>query len=439
MAALSMWSAAIGGTVKVSSRGNARPVLLWSALVAGTGRGKGTALRAAHHVLDKALGRFLATHTTSGITSGASMVNHLWDQQEATAETEHGRDVRAFVCEEEWSEVLRRVKRDASFTIKLRTAWDGATLRNTTKEEAQEVLDPAMVLHCHVTPSDWSTYVGESEAAGASYNRILPFLLGSAPMLDDDRVSLPEVDGRDLSDAYGWATARPRVITLAEDARPLWRTVRRYARILGETLPDGQAVFIERTAEQTLRVAACLAASEYSEQITEEMLSAAFTLVRRSVQDAVRITKGATSPKVKRQPLSLEDKVRARIEMHGGRATSSQVLPFVGATAAEVKALPGIVVAVERSGKSGRPATVFSLRGDSSGDSAPQPASTDSNRNGDASRHAEPQPASAKREQNRPRVVRLDTYRPEPNHARKPAPEQKRPEPLEENPFRALL
>ncbi|TWV43392.1 DUF3987 domain-containing protein [Streptomyces misionensis] len=422
VSALSMWSAAIGGSVKVSSRGP-RPVLLWSALVAGTGRGKGTALRAAHHVLDKALGRFLATHTTSGITSGASLVNHLWEQQEATAETEHGRDVRALVVEEEWSEVLRRVKRDASFTTKLRTAWDGATLRNTTKDEAQEVRDPAMVLHCHVTPSDWSKYVGESEAAGGSYNRILPFLLGSVPLLDDDRVSLPEVDGRELADAYGWATARPRVITLTEDARPLWRIVRRYARILGEALPEGQAVFIERTAEQTLRVAACLAASECSETVTEEMLSAAFSLVRRSVQDAVRITKGATSPKVKRQPLSLEDKVRARIEMHGGRATSSQVLPYVGASAAEVRALPGIVVTVERSGRTGRPATVFTLGG-----------------NGESTETvAEPVPAEPEREQNRARVVRLDAYRSEPTRAPGPASKPKRPVALEGNPFRALL
>ncbi|MFF9589592.1 DUF3987 domain-containing protein [Streptomyces sp. NPDC014646] len=440
VAALSMWSAAIGGTVKVSSRGNARPVLLWSALVAGTGRGKGTALRAAHHVLDKSLGRFVATHTTSGITSGASMVNHLWDQQEATAETEHGRDVRALVVEEEWSEVLRRVKRDPSFTTKLRAAWDGATLRNTTKEEAQEVRDPAMVLHCHVTPSDWTKYVGESEAAGGSYNRILPFLLGSVPMLDDDRVSLPDVDGRELSDAYGWATARPRTITLSETARPLWRIVRRYARILAETLPEGQAVFIERTAEQTLRAAACLAASECSEQITEEMLSAAFSLVRRSVQDTVRITKGADAPKVKRQPLSLTDKVQARIALHGGRATSSQVLPYVGATASEVKALPGIVVTVERSGKTGRPATVFTLRGDTFGDCVPQPASTDSNRNRDTSRHGEAPPASAEREQKRAQVVRLDAYRPAPKQAPKSVPEPTRTEPhADPNPFRALL
>ncbi|MET9532641.1 DUF3987 domain-containing protein [Streptomyces sp. NPDC006649] len=421
VAALSMWSAAIGGTVKVSSRGNARPVLLWSALVAGTGRGKGTALRAALHVLDRSLGRFIATHSTSGITSGASLVNHLWDQQEATAETEHGRDVRALVVEEEWSEVLRRVRRDPSFTTKLRSAWDGATLRNTTKEEAQEIRDPAMVLHCHVTPSDWTKYVGESEAAGGSYNRILPFLLGAVPMLDDDRVSLPDVDGRELSDAYGWATARPRVITLAEDARPLWRIIRRYARILGETLPEGQAVFIERTAEQTLRVAACLAASECSESITEEMLSAAFTLVRRSVQDAVRITKGADAPK--RQPLSLADKVRARIEMHGGRATSSQVLPYVGASASRVKALPGVVVTVERSGKTGRPSTIFTLRGDSS-------------------RDAVPQPASAERDGNGATVVRMDAYRPSPVQAPAPEPVKRSPAPspaVAGNPFRALL
>ncbi|MEU3046114.1 hypothetical protein ABZ705_06185 [Streptomyces sp. NPDC006984] len=116
-------------------------------------------------------------HTTPGITSGASLVNHLWEQQEATAETEHRRNVRAWalVVEEEWTEVLKRATRDPSFTTKLRAAWDGATLRNTTKEEPQEVQGPAMVLHSHITPSDWAKYVGESEAAGGSYNRILPY------------------------------------------------------------------------------------------------------------------------------------------------------------------------------------------------------------------------------------------------------------------------
>ncbi|MFD6187582.1 hypothetical protein [Streptomyces goshikiensis] len=218
------------------------------------------------------------------------------------------------------------------------------------------------------------------------------------------------------------------MITLSEDARPLWRIVRRYARILGETLPEGQAVFIERTAEQTLRVAACLAASECSETITDEILSAAFTLVRRSVQDAVRITKGADAPRAKRQPLGLADKVRARIELNGGRATSSQVLPYVGATAEEVKALPGIVVTVERSGKTGRPATVFTLRGNTPVHTEqPDPSPT-------------PQPASAERDVKRATVVQMDAYRPTPKQAPVDVPVQRQAAPVSDaNPFRALL
>lgn len=193
----------------------------------------------------------------------------------------------------------------ASFTTKLRSAWDGATLRNTTKEETQEVRAPAMVLHCHVTPSDWSKYVDESEAAGGSYNRILPFLLGSVPLLDDDRVSLPKVDGRELSAAYAWATARPRVITLGEDARPPCRIVRRYARILGEALPEGQAAVIERTAEQTLSVAACLAASECSETITEERLRIRcrpLQSVSRAASRSCKWTPTAQRPRRPRNP-----------------------------------------------------------------------------------------------------------------------------------------
>lgn len=78
----------------------------------------------------------------------------------------------------------------------VRAVWDGATLRDTTEEKAQETRDPAVVLQSHITPSDRAKYVGESEAAGGSYNRILPFLLGSVPMLDDDRVALSRTSER---------------------------------------------------------------------------------------------------------------------------------------------------------------------------------------------------------------------------------------------------
>ncbi|MFD5562726.1 DUF3987 domain-containing protein [Kitasatospora griseola] len=420
VAALSMWSAAIGQRVKVSSRGNTRPALVWSALVGGTGKGKGTALRAAQHLVRPAIGRFLEVNTTSGITSGASLVNYLAEQAEATEDTEAGRDVRALVIEEEWSEVLRRVRRDPSFTAKLRSAWDGAAIRNTTKEGAQAVEDPALVMHTHITPSDWTKYVGDTEAAGGSYNRIMPFTLRSVPMLDDDKAILPKVDGWDLSDAYAWATARDRdrVISLGDDARQLWKTIRRYARIISQTLPEAQAVYVERTAEQTIRVAACLAASEQSETITHARLSAAFSLVRYSVSCAVGITGGTQAAKPTRRTPTLAEKVRARIEMHGGKARSSDLLPFVGATAEEVRALPGVNVTLDRSGL-GRPATVYTLTEDH-----PSPAPIGRPRPGRD--HDRPSP-----------VVRIDAYRP---IRTAPAPATHRPEPaLSANPFRALL
>ncbi|MFJ9773855.1 DUF3987 domain-containing protein [Kitasatospora sp. NPDC101157] len=422
VAALSMWSAAIGQTVKVSSRGNARPALVWSALIGGTGKGKGTALRSAQHIMKPALGRFLETHTTSGITSGASLVNYLAEQVEATEETEAGRDVRALVIEEEWSEVLRRVRRDTSFTAKLRSAWDGAPIRNTTKAEAQSVEDPAVVFHAHITPSDWTKYIGPTEAAGGSYNRIMPFALASVPMLDDDGATLPDVNGWDLTQAYYWAADARRVISLGEDARPLWKTVRRYARIVSENLPEAQAVYVERTAEQTIRVAACLAASEQSEVIDHACLSAAFSLVRYSVRCAVSITGGAagTAKPARRVP-TLAEKVRARIEMHGGKAKSSELLPYVGASADEVKALPGVKVTLDRSGL-GRPATVYTLAEEDAG-------------------HAPLSRPRTQRDERPATVVRMDTYRPAkttpPTPMPAPAP---RPQPVASgNPFLALL
>ncbi|MFJ8471523.1 DUF3987 domain-containing protein [Kitasatospora sp. NPDC094011] len=418
VAALSMWSAAIGQTVKVSSRGNARPALVWSALVGGTGKGKGTALRAAQHIMKPSIGRFLEVNTTSGITSGASLVNYLAEQVEATEETEAGRDVRALVVEEEWSEVLRRVRRDTSFTAKLRSAWDGAPIRNTTKDSAQAVDDPAVVFHAHITPSDWAKYVGATEAAGGSYNRIMPFALASVPMLDDDGATLPKLSGWHLSQAYHWATNGKRVISLGEDARPLWKTIRRYARIIAESLPEAQSVYVERTAEQTIRVAACLAASEQSETIDRACLAAAFSLVRYSVRCAVSITGGtAGATKPARRVPTLAEKVRARIEMHGGMAKSSELLPYVGASADEVKSLPGVKVTFDRSGL-GRPATVYTLAEEEADDSP------HSRRN-------------AQRDERPATVVRIDTRRPAKTTAPVPAP---RPERIAAgNPFLALL
>ncbi|RLV10244.1 hypothetical protein CTZ27_03225 [Streptomyces griseocarneus] len=375
VSALTMWSAAISGSVKVVSEGDHRPVLVWSALVGKSSRGKGKAERAARHVVDKALGRFLATHTTSGKSSGASLIDHFWQLQEATEDTEDGRDLRAFFLEKEWSEMLIRAKGDRTgYHGNLRKGWDGDALRNGTKKDPQEVRDPSMVLHAHITPSDWELHItkggGKKEAGGGTYNRIMPYRLASVPMQRRPK-PLPEVDGDPLFHAYKWARSEPRAIALAPEADDLWWVIRRYASILTESLlPENEAIYVERTAEHTLRVAACLAASERSEIITEAMLHAAFTLVRRSVQDAVNLARG-TAAKAVRQPKSEFEKVRDRIVFLGGSATTTELAPWAKVSAAMLRSMPGLLWRQEKKPGSGAPSRRFWIEG------TPEPAVPD--------------------------------------------------------------
>ncbi|WP_051698645.1 DUF3987 domain-containing protein [Streptomyces albus] len=378
-AALTMWSAAIAGTVHVSSRGKARPVLLWSALVAGTGRGKGNALRAAEHVMSEPLGRFLDTFTTSGFTSGAAIISHLSEQAEATSESEGGTDTRCLSISEEWSEDLFQAKKDKKFGTTIRKAWDGGPLRNSTVKEPKAVESPRLVLHCHITPAEFSRFaLGGSEAQGGSLNRIMPFTLRAVPMLDDEH-GLPSVDTEALKDAYAWARAKERAISLAEDAMPLWRLVRRYGRILGETLPETQAVMIERTAEQTLRVAAVLAASEKSTTITRDVLKAAFSLVRYSVKCATSLVAAQASiPKVGRTVLNSPSRVLAYVSANPG-CTSTSLLRGAKVTKADVQELvsTGALVMVKGPASGGRRPETYWLAGQAGADerraSTPEP------------------------------------------------------------------
>lgn len=429
VAALSMWSAAISGTVKIQAQGSIRPLVVWSALVGKSSRGKGKAKRAAEHIVDKALGRFLAAHTTASLTSGASLVNHLWQKQDATKDTEQGRDIRTLLLEEEWSETLKAA--DKRYPTKLRVAWDGGTLDNGTKQDPQEVKNPDLVLHAHITNSDFAQYIlkNKTQAGGGSYNRILFFHLNTVPMMDDDDIPLPPVNGDALFRAYKWATAERRTITLTPEAKPLWRKIRRYTRILNESLPEAEAGYVERTAEQTLRVAACLAASECSELITEERLNAAFTLVRRSVQDVMRLVRAGVEGTVRRQPRTLMDRVRDRIELYGGMVTGTQLLPYVKATAEQVKALPGMKAIVLRDGKNGRPATYYTFN-DEIAESLQQ----------QTKEPPAPQPAAPAKKKPPAPVGKVAAHR----SAARPKPEPARPAPASqprvvENPFLALL
>lgn len=147
---------------------------------------------------------------------------------------------------------------------------------------------------------------------------------------------------------------RVTTVTLADDAYDVADTIRHDLSHKARESDDLKP-FAARCNEQVRRIAALFALFDLRSEITPDDLHAAAFLVSHAMDTVASIATGSGSKTSKRQPLSLAEKVRARLELFGGSARSSQVLPYVGASATEVKTLPGITVTEERQAV-GRPA-----------------------------------------------------------------------------------
>ncbi|MFE7313830.1 DUF3987 domain-containing protein [Streptomyces sp. NPDC057555] len=363
-ACLSMWSMAIGDRVFMDA-GRRRSPIVSTAIVADTGTGKGVSLDAARHVMAESIGRDLELRETSGLTSGAALVDHVYRQMVKTEEAYGIADTRVLVVEEEWREILERSARDTSFTSKIRHCWDCAVLRNTTKKKSendtpQEVRNARVVFHTHITPSDWKKFVSFTDAAGGSFNRILPIALDDVPLLR--KRSLPAVDTQDLVDAFDWASSERHVMRLTHGADQLSWVLRRAERVLVRTLPNHQGDFVARTAEQTLRVAALLATTEASDRINRTHLDAAVSFVRHSVRTVLDLTKDGPGKKAKSTP---EERVMSELARHPGGMRSAVLQRASGALAADLEHMQqrGLITHQVIKDGPGRPVKLYRLAG----------------------------------------------------------------------------
>ncbi|MER7986966.1 DUF3987 domain-containing protein [Streptomyces noursei] len=326
-ATLSLFSAAINGYAHGE---DARPLSVWTVLAGRSGIGcKGTAYRNARALMGPAFDGFFSSRIVSGVSSGPALVSTLYGIELASMGSEGGPDGRALIVEEEWAEVLKRAKRCPTFDQKLRTAWDGGEISNRTKGkngtgEVQRVEAPLLGFHAHITPGEWHQFISATAALGGSYNRILPIAVEQSKMLPYGRRTSIRADKR-LAEAYRWAKEKPRVIMLAKEAYREFDSIRAFMVGKMASTPEHIAVYFERTAEQVLRVAAVLAASEMKTRISKKALTAAWALVQysiNSVEKLVTENPGSGQTAVK----SLPDLIREVLRRHGGEATSTLML-----------------------------------------------------------------------------------------------------------------
>ncbi|MEU7187432.1 DUF3987 domain-containing protein [Streptomyces sp. NPDC045369] len=361
---LSMWSMAIGNRVFMDASFKRSP-LVSVAVVADTGFGKGVSLAGARHVMADSIGRDLELRMTSGLTSGAALVDHVYRQMVKTIEAYGVEDTRVLVVEEEWREILERSSRDPSFTSKIRHCWDCAVLRNNTKKKSendtpQEVRNARVAFLTHITPSDWRQFVSFTDAAGGSFNRILPIALDDVPLIRERE--LPSIDTSDLVDAFDWASSERHVMKLSPAADDLNWVLRRAERVLLRSLPQHQGNFVARTAEQTLRVAAVLATTEGTHRITRDHMDAAVSFVRYSVRTALDLTKDGPGKKPKTTP---EERVLAELTRHPGGVRSAVLQRATGAMAADLEHFEarGLIVHQLIKDGPGRPTKLWTIAG----------------------------------------------------------------------------
>ncbi|MFD0384438.1 DUF3987 domain-containing protein [Streptomyces stramineus] len=201
----------------------------------------------------------------------------------------------------------------------------------------------------HVTPEEFRENMSRTARQGGSYNRLLFLPVEQIRWLSERHQRPPHLipdAGEAMAQAIRFAQ-RTKLVTLSEGAYDAADIIRRDLVTKARETPNLKA-FSARCNEQARRVAALFALFDLRSEITAEDLEAAAALVRYAMDFVDEITTDLDAPRAIKEPRSLYEKVRDRIELHGGKATSSQVLPFVGATASEVKALPGVVVRSEK-------------------------------------------------------------------------------------------
>ncbi|MGP4112964.1 DUF3987 domain-containing protein [Streptomyces sp. 4N509B] len=329
-ATLALYSAALAGHVEMDT---GRPVTVWTVLAGRSAIGrKGYALRTARQLLDPSIGAFLGARVVSGISSGPSLVNHLWELELETAGSESGVDGRALVIEEEWASVLKRSRRCPTFSQQLRAAWDGGSISNTTKVKnngSQIVQRPLLGFHAHITPGEWATYVTASEALGGTFNRVLPVLVEGSKMLPyNHRPTISET--RALTEAYQWATSRKRVIGFTAQAGQRFDELRAEIEDRMIAMPEHLSCYMERSAEQVARVAAVLTAAEQKTRIGKTAVEAAWTFVQYSMASVEKLVTEAATGGSSRVVKSLPDLIRETLHRHAGQATSTIMLRALG-------------------------------------------------------------------------------------------------------------
>ena len=175
LATLTMLGSAAGSEPHINYWGAEHPARLMTVIVGKTATGlKGTAVNAVQHLFETADPRW-ARRIDGGVKSPEALIDLVDDG---------GDDTRLLLLESEFSRLAQTMARTGEFSQRLRDAWDGKPMFNTTKRHPSRATHHHISLIGSITPEELEKHHKRLSQGGGLENRLLYCI--SAPDISDD-------------------------------------------------------------------------------------------------------------------------------------------------------------------------------------------------------------------------------------------------------------
>jgi hypothetical protein len=307
--------------------------------VGATAKGrKGSAWNPVKDVMRASDRHWTEDRILSGLSSGEGLINEVRDAVQVP-DNDGGmktidpgvKDKRLLVMEGELSQVLKVMKREGNtLSPVMRNAWDGETLRTMVKHSPHRATDPHISVAGHITLSELTRYLTETEMANGLANRFQWFLVKRSKSLpfggEWHTVNLAPVTSK-LAGILEYANQNVRMVW-GEDARSLWCEA---YEVLTEDRAGMFGAITARAEAQTLRLAMIYALADYSHEIKRSHIESALAVWEYAEASALYVFGDATGdPDADKVLVALKDAedsmTRTEVSELFGRNKSRQEL-----------------------------------------------------------------------------------------------------------------
>jgi len=251
----------------------------------------------------------------TGLRTGEGLVSAVCDGADGSAPVA---DKRLMAVESEMAAILRVMARHGNtLSTTLRQAWDGGTLRVSTRRAALKATRPHISIIAQTTLEDLTRYLNRTDIVNGFSNRFDWACVRRARLLPEGgKVPKPEFEAlvSRLTSSVEFARSVGE-INLSDRSRELWR--KEYPKLTAD-VPGMVGAATSRAEAQVRRIAAIYALMDERDEVCIQHLRAAIAVWKFCFHSAKYIFGG-------RSTLGLDDRLQQILQSAKGGLTRTEI------------------------------------------------------------------------------------------------------------------